>query len=78
MKTYYLTFGQRYRREPHEKWKNTKTQYIHPDGYWKVTARDGIEARMKIADVVGIYWSNLYDKEPSKEMYPLGIIGEIK
>ena len=77
MKTFYITFGQKYRNEQHPMWKNTKTQYIHPDGYWEVNAPDYESAREGVFRTLGKYWAFLYEIEPDKNIFPLGKIGQI-
>lgn len=74
---FYITFGQKYRYQDHEKWINTKTMYAHPDGYWQVRAKDEDEARVKVWKALEQYWSHMYRLEPAREMFPLGIIGII-
>ncbi len=79
MKTFYLTFGQKYAREPHPNWVNSAKQFIHPDGWWEVYAPDKEKARDAAFDCLGQYWAGLYlEKEFSPEHYPMGKIGELK
>lgn len=68
--TFYVTFGQRYRHEPHP--------YMgHPDGWTEVQAPDYDQARSKVIHRYGNQWACLYDEEDFKrpgykEMYPKG------
>lgn len=78
MKTFYLTFGQKYRREENPRWTNTKTQYVHPDGWWEVSDENYIEARKKVVKLFGHHWAGLYEHKFNPEYYSLGKIGEIK
>lgn len=62
MKTFYLTFGQKY------PWRN---------GYVEVIAPDYDTARKWVEDIFGNQWSNLYTEENfDKEAFPAGKLGE--
>lgn len=62
MKTFYLTFGQKY------PWRN---------GYCEVVAPDIETARQLVCDIFGEKWASLYSEEDWKpEFYPQGKLGE--
>lgn len=69
MKSFMVTFGQKYRTEPHPK------APAHPDGWVTVKAEDYDAARVKTVNVFGQAWSMLYAEEDfvdSAHFYPLG------
>jgi hypothetical protein len=73
MKTFYVTFGQRWRQEAHP-------QGGHPDGWFDVVALDIDHARAKICHLCDAHWCWLYPDEESlnKELYPLGCLRRIE
>jgi hypothetical protein len=69
--TFYVTFGQRYRREPHP-----SGHLIHPDSYVKVEARGWREAEARVLEVFGQHYAFLYDEAGFKpELFPRGEAG---
>lgn len=75
MMTFAVTFGQRYRREPHPRWHRA-----HPDGWVEVSARDLPQARALAVEHFGIAWAMMYEKDAfiaagSPQYYPLGCLG---
>ena len=74
MKTWYLTFGQRYRDEPHPSGFD-----IDPDGYVKISAASYDAAREIAVKNFGLAWCFLYsDKEIVRRCFPAGCILELK
>ena len=69
--TFYVTFGQRYRHEPH--------QYGgHPDGWTEVQADSKDSAVSKIQRRYGNAWSNIYDADRfDPSLYPRGVIERV-
>lgn len=62
MKTFYLTFGQKY------PWRN---------GWVEVLAPDYETARELVVEIFDAKWSSLYTEEHfNKEMFPAGKLGE--
>lgn len=70
MNHWYVTFGQKYRREPHP-------QGGHPDGYFLVEATNEDEARRKVFATLGKAWSNIYEELPESRYVPRGELGRI-
>lgn len=71
MNRYFITFGQRWRRDPHP-------MGGHPDGWFSVKADDMEAAIKKAYEFFGIQWSNIYSEdEMSMELYPKGEIATI-
>lgn len=65
-----VTFGQKYRREPHPTFLEA-----HPDGWVSVDADTETEARAKVVARFGIAWSDLYpelDFLEDRYLYPRG------
>ena len=58
MARYYLTFGQKYRREPHPLGASS-----NPNGYVEVYAPDELDARQQVVELIGSAWSMLYSEE---------------
>lgn len=75
MKKYFLTFGQRYRRDEHPALGMDERL---PDGWITVYANDIVRARAKVHRAIGRYWSDLYEEEPSRAMFPHGELGRIE
>lgn len=78
MPNFYVTFGQKYRHEPHPMFKDA-----HPEGWVRVEAVDEYEARNLIASCIGPVWSFIYDErrfnpEAAKmRWYPKGELASI-
>ncbi|ALY10876.1 hypothetical protein WILDE_94 [Arthrobacter phage Wilde] len=58
MPNFYITFGQKYRHEPHPLFKNA-----HPDGWVRVIAATETEARNLVASYIGPAWAFCYDEQ---------------
>lgn len=58
MPKWYLTFGQKYRREPHPIGMGA-----NPDGYVEVHAPDEAHARSQVVELIGDKWSMLYTED---------------
>ncbi len=56
---YYLTFGQKYRREEHPSGK-----HVHPDGYVVIVAEDYHAARDIVEQLYGRHWADLRQRSP--------------
>lgn len=72
MPKFYVTFGQKYRNDPHPKF-----EAAHPDGVVEIEAPDGDSARLMAHEALGPYWSGIYDEEHYRDTshyYPRGII----
>lgn len=67
MKEHYFTFGQRYRIEPHPKYRKA-----HPDGYVTIVAADYEAARIKAFDLFDGHFAFQYSEPPT--FCPLGEI----
>jgi hypothetical protein len=67
MVKYYVSFGQRYAREPHP-----AIPSIHPDGLLEIEADNYDDARGKAFVAIGIAWSYLYS-QPSIWYFPRGV-----
>jgi hypothetical protein len=71
MPEFYVTFGQKYRREPHPKGG-------HPDGWFMLIADSKDEAHAIVTREIGDQWSGLYsEREFDRSFYPRGEIGRI-
>ena len=71
MSNYFVTFGQKYAREPHPTFPGA-----HPDGVLKVVAEDEADARRLVFDTIGRFWAFMYDEEQiteSMHFYPYGV-----
>lgn len=75
MKKFFLTFGQRYRSEEHPALGMDERL---PDGWITVYANDIVQARAKVHSAIGRYWSDLYEEEPSRDLFEYGELGKIK
>jgi hypothetical protein len=76
MKNFYITFGQKYGREPHPSGLN-----IHPDGYVRIEADSESEARDIAFDTLGEYWAFCYHEKSflsDISYYPIGELYCIK
>lgn len=67
MSTYYVTFGQKYRHEPHP-------QGGHPDGWVEIHARTEDQARELAFKYMGNNWGFMYSNPLDTNMYPLGCL----
>lgn len=66
METFYITFGQKYRHEPH-------ALGGHPDGYFSVMAEDVMNALEIVYAQLGHNWANLYAEDTlERPLFPLG------
>lgn len=75
MNEYFVTFGQKYRNQPHP-----LQTYPHPDGWLLVKAVDMTEARTKAFQELGPFWSNIYTDQEFKKnqhLYPKGELHRI-
>lgn len=71
MPEFYVTFGQKYRHEPHP-------QGGHPDGWFVVEADDKATAHDLAFQFLNEKWSFLYSKaEFDPTYYPLGELARI-
>jgi hypothetical protein len=73
MQTFYITFGQKYRFEPHP-------QGGHPDGYFTVQAKNEDKARHLVYNTLGVAWAGIYSslEDLGPEYYPKGCIGTVE
>ena len=67
MPAFFVTFGQRYRMEPHP-------VAGHPDGWFQINAPDEETARLAMHKLAGPKWALCYDEEPDIGMFPLGCL----
>lgn len=68
MVNYVVTFGQKYRTEPHP-----AGLWVHPDGWLTVEALDLISARETIAEALGVAWADLQSESQMLEHPQHGI-----
>jgi len=73
MPNFYVTFGQRFRRQPHPASDN-----IHPDGYVKIEAVTYAVARAKAMELFGPMWAFIYEEEKFEKCKHYFPRGEIK
>jgi hypothetical protein len=76
MEHFFLTFGQKYRCDPHP-----ADDRIHPDGWFKIVAPDYEAARLIVTTVYGLQWSNLYTEaefEDDRHYYSRGELAVIR
>lgn len=73
MQEFYITFGQKYRRQPHPKGG-------HPDGWFVVEADTKANAELIVKAELGMEWSNCYEAGDFKDrsLYPRGELGRIQ
>ena len=74
MSAFYVTFGQKYRTDPHPvlgEWPGL------PDGWIELEATDVIEARKAVVSVLGRAWCDVYSEPPSVERFTLGRLGTL-
>ena len=74
-KVFYVTFGQKYRREQHP--QSINGVYPHPDGWMVVEARDREQAIRITETVFSRNYSMIYDSEPDMLWFPYGKLGRI-
>jgi hypothetical protein len=71
MGEYRVTFGQRFRRDPHPRFPAA-----HPDGYVTIHAADEHDARRLVVANLGGEWAFLYgpnmDPQDGERLYPMG------
>ena len=73
MTTYALTFGDRYRREPHPTFEQA-----HPDGWVEVQAAIREDAVRLGYELLGPAWSRVYRlDEIQREFFPRGCLGRL-
>lgn len=71
---YFLTFGQKYRREHHPSGYN-----INPDGWFEIYVYNYDLARQKAFEYFGQDWCWLYsEQEFERDDFPAGKIGAIE
>lgn len=71
MANYYVTFGQKYHREPHPDFPRA-----NPDGWLRVIAEDYESARKIVTERMGPAWAFMYTEDDFKpEYHPLGELG---
>jgi hypothetical protein len=72
LKTFFLTVGQKYRRETHP-------SGLHPDGWVEIEARTQDEAHEIAVKTFGERWSSLYPEEKFLSyLYPIGCVRRIE
>lgn len=70
MPVFCVTFGQRFRREPHP-----ADVQIHPDGWVEIEARSEEAATAVARKHFGDQWSNLYSETDfDRQYFPLGCL----
>jgi hypothetical protein len=75
LKEFLVTFGQKYRREPHP-----KVKYADPDGWLSIMAYDYDQAREMAFQELGPSWSFIYERGVHKlneGHFPLGQLHQI-
>jgi len=73
MPSYFVTFGQQYKREPHPTFGKA-----HPDGWLTVVAPDELTARDTVIGWLGTAWSFIYDEQPDLGWFPRGELHRIE
>lgn len=68
MGTYYVTFGQRYRHEPHPVLGDAYGSDV-PDGWIEITADCYACARARAFGALGERWADIYDAETFDPSY---------
>lgn len=58
MKQFMVTFGQKYKNEPHP-----KVKYADPDGWLTIEAEDRESARKKAFEELGNAWAGFYSAD---------------
>jgi hypothetical protein len=68
--TFFVTFGQRYHREPHPTFPQA-----HPDGWVEIIAPNYATAWQITQDHLGNHFAFIYEEEQlEKPFYPLGCL----
>ena len=75
MKTFYVTFADRYETDPHP--KLGKIEGLHL-GWVVVKAWDLPNARGKVHRTLGRFWSSIEEVEPADDLFPAGELGVIE
>ncbi len=73
---FYVTFGQKYRREQHP-----RLLKAHPDGWVEIDAPSRSEARELVVRLLEQAWAAMYDEEFLDEaylLYPRGAIAKVE
>lgn len=71
MPEFYVTFQQRFRREPHP-----RLAEAHPDGWLVIEAPSYGRAKRAADDTLGEHdWSMLYQVPPDRNFFPRGELG---
>jgi len=71
--TFYVTFGQKYAREPHP-----TLAAAHPDGWVEVEADSEMAARRLALDHLDDRWAFMHaEREFTRQLYPRGCIARI-
>jgi hypothetical protein len=74
MTEYRVTFGQKYRRDPHPTYRKA-----HPDGWLTIVAPDEVAARNVAVSRLGRAWAFMYAPENwDPKWYPLGELDRIE
>ena len=69
LRSFYLTFGQQYRREEHPSGHS-----VHPDGYVEILAHTEGAAREKAFATFGPHWFTVYSIVPGLDYFPRGCL----
>lgn len=72
---FFVTFGQKYRTEPHP-----KVKYAHPDGWLTVEAHNREAAHAKAFSELGEFFATMYSEESfesKKQFFPRGELHKI-
>lgn len=76
MNRFYVTFGQKYRRQPHPVLGDRPEL---PDGYLTVEADSYLAARQQAVELLDIYFSSIYQLDDSADaLYPAGDLGTLQ
>jgi len=74
MQTFYVTFGVKYREEPHPTWDKA-----HPDGYLTIIAKDIAMARRFTAALLATNYSFIYTEDDfNTARWAAGELGRIE
>jgi hypothetical protein len=69
---FYVTFGQRYAREPHPTFPAA-----HPDGYVVIVAPSEPIARAAAFSAFGTAWAFIYERPPEPRFAPRGELARL-
>ena len=75
---YYVTFGVRYTEHPALDGGDPHPAGMHGKGYAVIPAPDEDTARAITVGLFGQQWAFIYDREPSRELYPAGPIFKLE